>query len=210
MGSVVQEVREDGPGIMLLNVLLFSLAFLLSGTEAKSTEITQEELIILTKPNEKIELKNSFRCGLFYLDPKEPPPEGKPAGALLIFNRTFDATEECKTGGDYERYNQFCRSIKEAMRKWKGKLRLASPSLSKKRAAEGSTIGGDICRHLKRKVNAPFVGKNSKKFPDGAEFGMYSNACGDPGWTYCDQKHPEKVCCNKGNYEDCESETQLG
>jgi len=191
---------------MLLVLLPTILTLAAAQTE---TEITQDELSELTTPNGRA-LENSFRCGMFYFDPKQPPPDGKPAHDLLIFNRTWDATEECKTGGNYERYNAFCRSIKTQLYKLKGDLELASKSLNKKRAAEGTTIGQDICTHLKKKVNAPFVGKNSKKFPEGAEFGMYSNACGDPEWTYCDQKHEEKVCCNKGVYEDCTSDAQFG
>ena len=72
-------------------------------------------------------------------------------------------------------------------------------------------------------MKAPFVGKNSKKFPDGAEvsqtyplfhpspapqFGMYSNGCGVPDWTYTGVKHWEKICCNKGVLEECK--TNLG
>merc|ERR1719350_1892676 len=127
------------PGSLMLPVLLAGLGL---AAAQKPTEIKQSELKNLVKPTEGADLAKSFRCGVFYIDPKEPPPE---EGGSLV---------------------------------------LTSPSLSKKRAAEGLTIGQDICQHLKNTVKAPFVGKNSKKFPDGAEFGMYSNACGVPEWTY--------------------------
>ena len=57
-------------------------------------------------------VSNSFRCGLFYLDPNEPPPDegGKPAFPLLIMNATWDASGECP-GGNYDRYQLFCNSI---------------------------------------------------------------------------------------------------
>ena len=37
------------------------------------------------------------------------------------------------------------------------------------------------------------------------QFGMYANACGVAEWTYTGVKHFEKVCCNKGDYEDCKT-----
>jgi hypothetical protein len=57
--------------------------------------------------------RTSFRCGAFYIDPNEPPPEegGKPAHPLIIFNATFDATDECPDSPNYPRYKLFCNSI---------------------------------------------------------------------------------------------------
>jgi len=171
----------------------------------KPTEIKESELYDLTKPTEGAVLEKSFRCGAFFIDPNEPPPEegGRPAKSLLIFNATWDAADECP-GGNYERYELFCNSIWEKISKGQV-LVLTSPSLSKKRAAEGITIGQDICEYLKNSVKSPFVGKHSKKFPNGAEFGMYSNACGVAEWTYTGVKHFERVCCKKGIHEDCKT-----
>lgn len=40
-------------------------------------------------------------------------------------------------------------------------------------------------RFLKVEVKAPFIGgKKSKKFPEGATIGMFSNACGDEEWSH--------------------------
>merc|ERR1711981_1000527 len=169
----------------------------------KPTEIKDSELKNLVKANPGADLEKSFRCGVFYIDPNEPAPEegGRPAASLLIFNATWDAADECP-GGNNERYKSFCNSIWDKVSKG-GVLVLTSPSLNKNRAKEGITIGKDICEHLKNTVKAPFVGKNSKKFPDGIEFGMYSNACGVSEWTYTGVKHYEKVCCSRGEYEDC-------
>merc|ERR1712080_657710 len=199
--SLLLTTHTSSTMVVLVLVSILSLA------SAQQTAITQDQLNDISKPT-GLDLANSFRCGLFYLDPKDPPPGGKPAEALLIFNATWDAKDECVDGGNYERYNEFCRSIRGALEDLKGPLVLASPSLNKKRAGEGVSIGDDICRHLKKKVKAPFVGKKSKKFPDGAEFGMYSNACGDVKWTYSNQKHGERVCCKQGVYQDCEGEAQ--
>ena len=34
-------------------------------------------------------------------------------------------------------------------------------------------------------MKAPFIGgKKSRKFPEGATIGMFSNACGDEEWTH--------------------------
>ena len=38
-------------------------------------------------------------------------------------------------------------------------------------------------RFIKDKIKAPFVGGKSKKFPDGLQIAMFSNACGDEEWT---------------------------
>ena len=43
-------------------------------------------------------------------------------------------------------------------------------------------------RYVKNNVKAPFVGgRKSKKFPEGLEIGMFSNACGANIWTNAGQ-----------------------
>merc|ERR1711936_62963 len=138
---------------MMTRVLLLGSIMMLAFSNAqKPTEIKDSELKNLVKANPGADLEKSFRCGVFYIDPNEPAPEegGRPAASLLIFNAIWDKVSKG------------------------GVLVLTSPSLNKNRAKEGITIGKDICEHLKNTVKAPFVGKNSKKFPDGIEFGMYS------------------------------------
>ena len=97
------------PGSLMLPVLLAGLGL---AAAQKPTEIKQSELKNLVKPTEGADLAKSFRCGVFYIDPKEPPPEegGRPAHSLLIFNATWDAADECP-GGNYPRYESFCNSI---------------------------------------------------------------------------------------------------
>merc|ERR1712037_211957 len=168
---------------MMRYLILGSIMMLAFSDAQKPTEIKDSELKNLVKANPGADLEKSFRCGVFYIDPNEP------------------AADECP-GGNNERYKSFCNSIWDKVSKG-GVLVLTSPSLNKNRAKEGITIGKDICEHLKNTVKAPFVGKNSKKFPDGIEFGMYSNACGVSEWTYTGVKHYEKVCCSRGEYEDC-------
>ena len=56
--------------------------------------------------------RKSFRCGIFFPDPKDPDTRNhklQPVGALVVFNASWPASE-CP-GGDISRYNQFCDSI---------------------------------------------------------------------------------------------------
>ena len=79
-----------------------------------------------------------------------------------IFNATFDAKAECDAETpNVERYNKFCAGVVRFDWIWfevgrfyyhsqwdkggKG-LVLTSPSLNKKRAADGVSIGDDICK----------------------------------------------------------------
>ena len=48
-------------------------------------------------------------------------------------------------------------------------------------------------RYLKNDIKAPFVGGKSKKFPEGLQIGMFSNACGDAEWQNAEKYHKEKV-----------------
>merc|ERR1719201_1886926 len=110
-----------------------------------------------------------------------------------IFNATFDAKSECESGTpNVKRYNDFCAQVWD--KGGKG-LVLTSPSLNKKRGADGISIGDDICNWVKTEGKTPFVGKNSKKFPNGLEFGMYSNSCGNKLWDWAGRIHHEIVCC---------------
>ena len=48
-------------------------------------------------------------------------------------------------------------------------------------------------RYIKDSIKAPFVGGKSKKFPEGLQIGMFSNACGDAEWQNAESYHKEKV-----------------
>merc|ERR1712240_153343 len=208
-------LQTQTTGVQKLNIcpadiiqiwLLVLLVSCLTLGAALDTEVTDEQLRNIQKPT-GLDLEVSFRCGAFYFDPKQPPPEegGLPAHPLVILNATFDASSECPDG-NYDRYTTFCQSVWDKVRASVTNLR--SPSFSKKRAAEGYTIGRDICEHLKNRLHAPFVGKNSKKFPEGVEFGFYTNACGHEKWTYVGRKHDEKVCCAAAQYQECDGPEQ--
>merc|ERR1711974_422345 len=145
MGLLQEKERDQRlsiPGKMLTALLTASILAVASAQ--KPTEIKESELYDLTKPTEGAVLEKSFRCGSFFIDPNEPPPEegGRPAKSLLIFNATWDAADECP-GGNYDRYKSFCNSIWEKVQKGKV-LVLTSPSLSKKRAAEGHHWPGHL------------------------------------------------------------------
>jgi len=73
----------------------------------------------------------------------------------------------------------------------------------KTRAEKGVSLGDDICRLIKEKVRAPFVGPRSRKFPNGLEIGMYANSCGRSRWVDTARRHPEPVCCAKGKFIPC-------
>jgi len=155
-------------------------------------EVTDE---VIDNINEAtgLALKDSFRCGLFFPDPadKSPDKSALPYLNLYIFNATFDAKSECDAGSpNVKRYNDFCAEVWD--KGGKG-LVLTSPSLNKKRGADGVTIGDDICNWVKTEGKTPFVGKNSKKFPNGLEFGMYSNSCGNKLWDWAGRIHHEIV-----------------
>ena len=82
---------------------------------------------------------------------------------------------------------------------------MSDPSIRSINRDKGLSIGDDICRSvttvqtnsqkntkilifsyprfIKDKIKAPFVGGKSKKFPDGLQIAMFSNACGDEEWT---------------------------
>jgi len=93
--------------------------------------------------------ENFVTENLHFATPSKPSTTiftgGRPAASLLIFNATWDAADECP-GGNYPRYESFCNSIWDKVSKG-GVLVLTSPSLNKKRAADGITIGRDICEY---------------------------------------------------------------
>merc|ERR1711876_157294 len=105
---------------------------------------------------------------------------GLPVSPLLIFNSSWPAPE-CGAGGpDYDKYNQHCNGL---FARFSGTLSLSDPSIRTINRDKGLSIGDDICRFIKDKIKAPFVGGKSKKFPDGLQIAMFSNACGDEEWT---------------------------
>merc|ERR1719232_1126150 len=64
-----------------------------------------------------------------------------------------------------------------------------------------------LCRTLKNKAKAPFVGPpKSKKFPKGIKFGMFTNQCGEDKWNDAGLRHHEKACCDNGKYFKCPDE----
>merc|ERR1711971_1024962 len=102
-----------------------------------------------------ISLKDSFRCGLFFPDPADNSPDKSalPYLNLYIFNATFDAKSECESGSpNVQRYNDFCAQVWD--KGGKG-LVLTSPSLNKKRGADGISIGDDICNWVKTEGKTP-------------------------------------------------------
>ena len=102
----------------------------------------------------------SFRCGIFFPDPDEVDPAKPtllPYGPLLIFNGSW-AAPECPSN-DVSRFNDFCDSIviifynywqaiipnMLQMKPFSDRLFLTDPSLIKKNADKGKSIGDDIC-----------------------------------------------------------------
>merc|ERR1719350_2528883 len=108
---------------------------------------------------------------MFFPNPKDP--SGLPTAPLMIFNSSWPA-EECPANPDNDKYNSFCNEI---FKKFTNTLSLSDPSLRKVWRDQGSTIGEDICRYVKKIVKAPFVGgRKSRKFPEGLQIGMFFNA----------------------------------
>jgi len=179
---------------------LFLWFAILGSSLAEDEEITDEQIKALGKPT-GLKLEESYRCGLFFPNPESKDIfalKPKPIAPLFIFNATWEAPEclEGRTEEDMETYKSFCKSIWEKIMK-KLKLKLETPSI-RKQAENGETIGDDICEHLDNKVKARFVGipgLKKQKFPNGLEWGMYANACGEVDWHYSGTKHDEKVCC---------------
>merc|ERR1712183_301884 len=184
---------------MLLFVFTAGMAIAIAQVNAQDKIEEAEKLVKTLSLKSDIDIEKSYRCGMFFPDPKDP--NGLPSAPLLIFNSSWPA-EECPSNPDYGKYNKFCNEI---FRKFTTTLTLSDPSLRKVRREEGSTIGNDICRYVKENVKAPFVGgRKSKKFPEGLEIGMFSNACGANIWTNAGEVHSEKLCCVVGKYVPCE------
>jgi len=144
----------------------------------------------------------SFRCGLFFVDPTDNniPTVKLPVAPLFVLNNSWPAPE-CSAGGGQQRFSSFCNSIVKDL---SDRITLDDPSLYGPYAAKGLSIGDDICGILKNKVKAPFVGPpKSKKFPTGIKFGMFFNKCGEKKWNDGGLRHREKACCNNGKYFKC-------
>merc|ERR550519_174306 len=152
---------------MGLSLVLLCVSLVVGQDKEKTLDKAGEELRKLGKST-GLDLKESFRCGLFFPDPKDD--QKLPIAPLLIFNATWPAAE-CQSGvADTERYDAFCDSI---FSKFTGKLSLSDPSINKKRRGLGMSIGDDICGYIKLEVKAPFVGAKSKKFPKGLDIGNF-------------------------------------
>jgi len=166
----------------------------------KTQELYDAENLVkeLSKKTD-LDRSSSYRCGMFFPDPADVT--GLPVSPLLIFNSSWPAPE-CGAGGpDYDKYNQHCNGL---FARFSGTLSLSDPSIRTINRDKGLSIGDDICRFIKDKIKAPFVGGKSKKFPDGLQIAMFSNACGDEEWTNSESYHGEKVCCKTGEYIPCE------
>jgi len=170
------------------------------GINQLTAEISEDELKTLGQSG-TLDFSKAFRCGLFMTWPGKS--EDKPVSPLFIFNATFEASEECEAGTpNYKRYKNFCSSAWDKGFADRG-LTLESPSIDKKRAKEGERVVDDICGYMKKHVKTPFVGRHSRKFPNGLEFGMFTNACGEAGWSWSGRTHSERVCCRKGRGAKC-------
>eukprot|EP00091_Calanus_sinicus_P004625 TRINITY_DN14967_c0_g1_i1.p1 TRINITY_DN14967_c0_g1~~TRINITY_DN14967_c0_g1_i1.p1 ORF type:complete len:183 (-),score=56.97 TRINITY_DN14967_c0_g1_i1:108-656(-) len=181
---------------MLLLVLVSCVALTTAQDNIENVEKAENVLKELKKSS-GLDLNKSFRCGMFFPDPKDETKV--PISPLLVFNATWSA-EECPAG-DTKRHNAFCDKL---FSKFTTTLSLKDPSLRAKRRAKGVTIGDDICTFLKEEVKAPFVGPKSKKFPKGLEIGMFSSACGSKEkWHFTGMTHGERVCCRAGKYIPC-------
>jgi len=176
-----------------LGVLLVAGSGLLVRCEQPS-EIRDEDLKSINTAND-LDLNEAFRCGLFF-----PPEVGSelPIAPLYIFNASFPA-RECPTQ-DSQRFVNFCHSIWTKILKF---IVYNGPSIKKERTEAGDTMGDDICGLIKDKVKAPFVGRRSKKFPNGLQIGMYTNSCGSDKWVDTLDRHPERICCAKGRHTEC-------
>ena len=85
------------------------------------------------------------------------------------------------------------------------KLSYSTPSLFPRNRKAGLSIGDDVCRILKNRVKAPFVGvPKSRKFKKGLNIAMYSNSCGMADWTETGRVHRERVCCSRGRFTQCQ------
>jgi len=181
----------------LLTILALTCAFP-QNEEKKTKDIKgiqdiDEELHDILKPS-GLDLKNAFRCGLFF--PSET--KKKPVAPLFIFNTSWPA-EECPTDNQ-TRFVDFCTSLWNKILKH---IVFNNPSLEKERAEKSISLGDDICSIIKTKVKAPFVGPRSKKFPKGLGIGMYSNSCGKTKWVDTKERFSENICCRKGKHVKC-------
>merc|ERR1719192_1455003 len=150
---------------MLLVGLIAGIGLAMAKVNALEKNIEEaENLVKKLSLKTDIDIKKSYRCGMFFPDPKDP--NGLPSAPLLIFNSSWPA-EECPSKPDYGKYNKFCNEI---FRKFTTTLTLSDPSLRKARREEGSTIGNDICS-MSRKTSRhhSLVGEKVRSFPEGLQ-----------------------------------------
>merc|ERR1712106_1220090 len=131
------------PNTMMVSIAMLLMLLMVGAVKAKS-KITPDQLKDVNKKT-NLDRSKSFRCGIFFPDPKEANssnPEWVPVGTLLVFNGSWTAPE-CPNPGDdgASRFSDFCDSI---MKPFSDRLFLSDPSLVKKYADKGNSIGDDV------------------------------------------------------------------
>jgi len=194
--------RLSIPSLLLLLLHVFLSPISTQDSENEIQDEDEELLNTLQTETTGLSIAHAFRCGIFIVNPKDP--NDRPVTTLKVFPALFEATDECEAGKpNTKRYNNFCSDIMEKITK-KKKISLKMPSTFKESRDKGLAIGDDICGKIKKDVKAPFVGgKRSRKFPQGLQFGLFSNACNESSWHYAGYKHDETICCGRGNMIDC-------
>merc|ERR1739844_407413 len=145
-GGKVPMVRTQTDRMLLFLLIagLGSIALAQENALDKNVKEAQNLVIKLSQKSD-IDIKKSYRCGMFFPDPKDP--NGLPSAPLLIFNSSW-AAEECPDIPDYGKYNNFCNEI---FRKFTTTLTLNDPSLkTRKRAAPLEMISASMSRRMSR------------------------------------------------------------
>lgn len=173
---------------------------LVAGQGQKLDEATEDDIKDLTKDN-GLNMKESFRCGLFFAGELGK----KPKETLYIIPKLFPA--DCPAGDDGRlNFKHFCKSIFEKIGK---KVNYETPSINATRAAANFNVGDDICGLLKRDHGIINVGaeNKSKKFKSGLEIGFYHNSCDKKDWFDTELRMPEgPICCRKAKFKRCEGQ----
>merc|ERR1712203_25321 len=106
-----------------------------------------QNLVIKLSQKSDIDIKKSYRCGMFFPDPKDP--NGLPSAPLLIFNSSW-AAEECPDNPDYGKYNNFCNEIFRKFTTTPLSMTPASKQRIGKRAAPLEMISASMSRRMSR------------------------------------------------------------